>query len=142
MEAAEIPPVEQITLANVVPTFQAGGGMLRSHDLERHVNTYTLTDSDMDLMESAGPAVEFCIALASFFGSTAITSYLAGVTIPQAQWTPRQWGMFYYGASTCLVIAAAAAIFGVVQFRRRSAARRRVKKESFAPGTYVAPVLK
>src|ERR1700720_2849933 len=95
--ATEIPVAPALENTSIPFGSPSGGGMYRAHDLERHVNTYTLTDSDLDLMESAGPAVDLCIALASFFGSTAITSYLAGVTIPCAQWTPQQWGLFYYG---------------------------------------------
>lgn len=114
-----------------------GGGMYRAHDLERHVNTYTLTDSDLDLMEGSGPLFDFCLALALFFGSVAITCYLSGVTVPHTQWTAQQFALFYYVPLGSIVIFLASTLLTVMIGVRRSSARKRIKKESFVPGTYV-----
>jgi hypothetical protein len=116
------------------------GGTYQAHGLERHVNTYTLTDSDLDLLESAGPLFALCIAIASFFGSIVVACFLAGATFPSStQWNAQQWGLFYYAPRGAVVITLVSAILALITGIRRSRAGERIKKESFVPGTYVRP---
>lgn len=132
---AEI-PLSPATTTNI-PSFPPSGGMYRAHDLERHVKTYTLTDSDMDLLESGGLLFDSCLAVSSFFGSVTVTGFLAGATLPSQNWTAQQWALFYYCPRACLVITIVVAGLVIITGIRRSKARKRIRKESFAPGTYV-----
>lgn len=131
-----IPPLGSESTANIPPF--SPGGMYRAHDLERHVDTYTLTDSDMDLMESAGPLFDICIAVASFFGSTTVTCYLSDKTILPERWTAQQYALFYYAPAICIVLTGVSAFLAFITWKRRSGARTRIKRESFVPGTYVS----
>jgi hypothetical protein len=108
-----------------------------AHPLERHVNTYRLNDSDLDLMEGSGPLFDFCLGIGLFFGSVAITCYLAGITLKQDDWTAQQYALFYYVPLGCLGLFVAATILAVITGVHRSKARKRIKEESYVPGTYV-----
>src|SRR5437773_12083931 len=103
--AKEIPFRPEAEQTSIPMSPPSGDGMYRAHGLERHVNTYTLTDSDMDLLESSGPPFDLSIAVSSFFGSIAIACYLAGATLPKAQWDAQQWALFYYAPRGCAVIS-------------------------------------
>jgi hypothetical protein len=117
---------------------ERGGGMYQAHGLERHVNTYALTDSDLDLLESTAPLFAISIAVASFFGSTVLACALAGATFSSRHdWNAQQWGLFYYAPLGAGCITAVAAILAVITGIRQSKAKTRIKKESYVPGTYV-----
>jgi hypothetical protein len=119
-----------------VATSEISSGMYRAHGLERHVAAYSVTESDMDLLNSTGLTVNACIAIASCFLSLAASFYLSGQTIPVPNWTSQQYALFDYAPIGCLFIAVVASLIGAIAFKRGYDTKQRIKQESFIPGTY------
>ena len=130
-------PPTSPSIATIPAADVSSGGMYRAHGLERHVTTYTLTESDMDLLGSGSFALNACTAAASFFASMAATGFLGGATLSSGHWTTQQWALFYYIPVLCIALAVIFALLACFFGIQRHTARERIRRESFTPGTYV-----
>jgi hypothetical protein len=107
---------------------------MRVHPTEQHMITYTVSDDQLDFIGGSGTRFTILTTLAAFFGSAALSCFLAGQTV-NSNWSPAQYGAFCLAPIFAGVIAFAFAIWAVVEYQNKGSQVKRIKNRSYEPGT-------
>jgi hypothetical protein len=107
---------------------------LQMHPTEQHMITYTLSDDQLDFIESGGVRFTILSTISAFLWSSTLSCFLSGLTVP-GTWTAAQYGSFMIAPMFSGVLAVAGTIWAFVEFKAAAKRKSRIKARSFEPGT-------
>jgi hypothetical protein len=111
-----------------------GGGKLHEHPTEQHMITYTLSDDQLDFIETGGLRFTILSMVSAFLWSATLSCFLSGMTVTSA-WTAAQYAAFRVAPLFSLALAIAASLWAKREYTAAEKRKDRIKKRSFEPGT-------